>query len=135
LNDDLTRRLLDTVDSMDGKLDDLRDRTTRVEEQLKASRDAQEIRHGDNKLSLSRLAQEIAEHRNDTDTGFKETGDRHSRLELRVVRVEDATRLLKREIKGAAIKVGGAAGAGGTGVGLVLWPVLERIGKKLGLWP
>lgn len=56
---DELNRLLATVEGIDGKVDDLRERTTRLEAQQQGLRDASEQRHGDNRLVQHQIKEQV----------------------------------------------------------------------------
>lgn len=110
MSDDLSRRILETVDTAVEKLDDLRERTTRVEEQSRAAERAREHSRNGAEMSMIGLTKQVSDLRQETQTGLAKIGDDYSRLDIRVIKVEDAQKILNDQVSSAALRGGGFGG-------------------------
>lgn len=115
-NDALMNRLIGTLDKLDGKVDDLRDRTARVETQAEAAEMAREHSRNSSKMAMDGVVHQLVELRRETASGIDKMDTKYDRLEIRVVELEVARRLLDDSARAAAVKGGGIGGMIATAV-------------------
>ncbi|HVL74234.1 MAG TPA: hypothetical protein VM434_20360, partial [Beijerinckiaceae bacterium] len=110
--------------SLDKKMDDVRDRVSRIEERQAAAKEATEHSRTNAKMALDGLGAKIDKL---GAQAVKVEGDvlllaeKHDGLQVRVVKVEDAQKVLDARVHSAAMKGGGVGGGIGFGIGTALW--------------